>query len=82
MKMKVAKFCERNIEVTDAGKVKDILRRDYQDEVDVVVVDCFRRCLECRVKPFCRIQLTTIEANDGDILVTKIIQSVRRETFS
>ncbi|MFV2049572.1 MULTISPECIES: DUF1450 domain-containing protein [Bacillaceae] len=80
--MKVAKFCERNIEVTDAGKVKDILRRDYQDEVDVVVVDCFRRCLECRVKPFCRIQLTTIEANDGDILVTKIIQSVRRETFS
>jgi uncharacterized protein YuzB (UPF0349 family) len=78
--MKVAKFCERNVEVTGANKVIDILRRDYQDDLAVCVVDCFRRCLECRVKPFCRIQLTTIEDNNEEVLVKKILQTVRKET--
>lgn len=77
--MRVAKFCERNITFAGTGEAIDILRRDYQDEVSVAVVDCFRRCLQCRVKPFCRIQLTTIEANDAKALVDKVIQTVRRE---
>jgi uncharacterized protein YuzB (UPF0349 family) len=80
MRMRVAKFCERNIEVTEAGKVINILGQDYKDEVEVCVVDCFRRCLECRVKPFCRIQLTTIEADGEKTLVKKILQIVRGET--
>ncbi|WP_257984389.1 hypothetical protein [Neobacillus cucumis] len=32
--------------------------------------------LECREKPFCRIQLTTVEAKDAEGLVNKIIQSI------
>lgn len=76
MKMRAAKFCERNVKVTEAGKAADILRRDYEDEVEVCVVDCFRRCLECRVKPFSRIQLTTVEAGDADSLVQKILQAI------
>ncbi|RBW69581.1 DUF1450 domain-containing protein [Bacillus taeanensis] len=77
--MRSAKFCERNVKVTEAGEAVDILQRDYADEVKVYVVDCFRRCLECRVKPFSRIQLTTIEAKDGETLVNKIIETVRGE---
>ncbi|MFC3884475.1 DUF1450 domain-containing protein [Bacillus songklensis] len=80
MRVRVAKFCERNIKVTPAGEAIDILRRSYQDDVEVRIVDCFRRCLECRVKPFCRIQLTTMEADKPEILVEKILQTVRRET--
>ncbi|MGF9714269.1 DUF1450 domain-containing protein [Paenibacillus sp. JMULE4] len=78
--MRVAKFCERNIKSAGSGEAIDMLQRDYRDEVSVVVVDCFRRCLQCREKPFCRIQLTTIEANDAKALVEKIIQTARRET--
>lgn len=77
--MRVAKFCERNIQVTDAAKVIDTLRQDYPDVVKVNVVDCFRRCLECRVKPFCRIQLTTVEANDGETLVRKVLETAGKE---
>ncbi|MDQ1002081.1 uncharacterized protein YuzB (UPF0349 family) [Neobacillus niacini] len=75
--MRVAKFCERNIKVTDADKVIDLLRLHYQNDVDVRIVDCFSRCLECRVRPFFRIQLTTIEANDARILINKILQTVK-----
>lgn len=75
--MRVAKFCERNIEFTDAGKAIKILRQNYKDEVEVVITDCFRRCLRCRELPFCRIQLTTIEANDAETLVKQIVQTVR-----
>ena len=78
--MRVAKFCERNIQFTEADKAIDILRQNYKDDVTVGVVDCFRRCLKCRVQPFCRIQLTTIEANDAEALVKQILQTVRRET--
>ncbi|MCM3117831.1 YuzB family protein [Neobacillus sp. MER 74] len=78
--MRVAKFCERNIKVTDADKVIDLLRLHYQNDVDVSIVDCFRRCLECRVRPFCRIQLTTIEADDAESLVNKILQTVKTIT--
>lgn len=74
--MRAAKFCERNVKVTEAGKAVEILRLDYKDEVEVCIVDCFRRCLECRVKPFSRIQLTTIEAGDADSLVKKILEAV------
>ena len=75
--MRVAKFCEQNIKVTDADKVIDLLRLHYQNEVEVSIVDCFRRCLECRKRPFCRIQLTTIEAKDAGSLVNKILQAIR-----
>jgi uncharacterized protein YuzB (UPF0349 family) len=75
--MRVAKFCERNIKVTDADKVIDLLRLHYQNDVDVRIVDCFSRCLECRVRPFCRIQLTTIEAVDARSLINKILQTVK-----
>ncbi|NYE04363.1 uncharacterized protein YuzB (UPF0349 family) [Bacillus niacini] len=75
--MRVAKFCERNIKVTDADKVIDLLSLHYQNTVDVRIVDCFSRCLECRVRPFCRIQLTTIEADDAESLINKILQTVK-----
>lgn len=75
--MRVAKFCKRNIKVTDADKVIDLLRLHYQNDVDVRIVDCFSRCLECRVRPFCRIQLTTIEADDCGSLINKILQTVK-----
>ena len=75
--MRVAKFCERNIKVTDADKVIELLRLHFQNDVDVRIVDCFSRCLECRVRPFCRIQLTTIEADDAESLINKILQTVK-----
>ncbi len=75
-RMRVAKFCERNIQFTEADKAIDILRQHYKDDVAISVVDCFRRCLKCRVQPFCRIQLTTIEANDAETLVKQILQTV------
>jgi uncharacterized protein YuzB (UPF0349 family) len=75
--MRVIKFCERNIKVTDADKVFDLLRLYYQNDVEVRIVDCFRRCLECRVRPFCRIQLTTIEAKDAGSLVNKILEAIK-----
>jgi uncharacterized protein YuzB (UPF0349 family) len=75
--MRVAKFCERNIKVTDTDKAIELLRLRYHNEVDVSIVDCFRRCLECRVRPFCRIQLTTIEADDAETLINKILQTVK-----
>jgi uncharacterized protein YuzB (UPF0349 family) len=77
--MRVAKFCERNVQFTDADKAIEILQQHYQDKVEVRVVDCFRRCLRCRVQPFCRIQLTTIEANNADDLVLQIVQAVQGE---
>ena len=73
----MAKFCERNIKVTDADKVIDLLRLDYKNDVDVRIVDCFSRCLECSVRPFYRIQLTTIEADDAGSLINKILQTVK-----
>ncbi|MCM3790533.1 YuzB family protein [Domibacillus indicus] len=78
--MRVAKFCKRNIEATEAGKVINILRRDYQGIVEPKTVGCFKRCLECRVTPFCRIQLTTIEAKNVNALVKKIIQTVNERS--
>ncbi|MDP4106356.1 MAG: DUF1450 domain-containing protein [Bacillota bacterium] len=75
--MRVAKFCERNIQFTDADKAIEILRQNHKDVVDVYVTDCFRRCLRCREKPFSRIQLTTIEANNAEDLVKQILQTVQ-----
>jgi hypothetical protein len=75
--MRVAKFCERNIKVTDADRVIELLRLHYKKDVDVRIVDCFSRCLECRVRPFCRIQLTTIEADDAGSLINRILQTVK-----
>lgn len=77
--MRVAKFCERNIQFTEAGKAIESLRQNYTEYVEVRVVDCFRRCLRCRVQPFCRIQLTTVEASDGESLVKQILQAVQKE---
>lgn len=79
--MRVAKFCEQNIKTTAAGKALNILSTQHQEVVDTRIVDCFRRCLECRVKPFCRIQLTTVEADDANSLVTKILQTLKLEAF-
>jgi len=76
--MRVAKFCEKNIEFTDADQAIKSLRQNYKEDVEVRVVDCFRRCLRCSVKPFCRIQLTTIEADDAKSLVQQILQVVHR----
>jgi uncharacterized protein YuzB (UPF0349 family) len=64
-------------EFTDACKAIEILRQNHKDEVDVVITDCFRRCLRCKELPFCRIQLTTIEENDAETLVEQIVQTVR-----
>lgn len=75
--MRVAKFCERNIEFTEVGKAIEILQQNYKEDVTISIVDCFRRCLKCRVQPFCRIQLTTIEANDAESLVKQILQTVQ-----
>lgn len=75
--MRVVKFCERNIKVTDADKVIDLLRMHFQKDVEVRIVDCFRRCLACGERPFCRIQLTTIEAKDAGSLVSKILQAIK-----
>lgn len=75
--MRVAKFCERNIQFTDADKAIEILRQNHKDVVDVYVTDCYRRCLRCREQPFCRIQLTTIEANNAEDLVKQILQTVQ-----
>ncbi|WP_373889903.1 DUF1450 domain-containing protein [Neobacillus cucumis] len=77
--MRVAKFCERNIEFTEADKAIESLRMNYRDDIEIRVVDCFRRCLKCRVQPFCRIRLTTIEANDAEALVKQILKAVQRE---
>jgi uncharacterized protein YuzB (UPF0349 family) len=77
--MRVAKFCERNLNFTDASKAVDILKQNHKDDVEVVVTDCFRRCLRCRELPFCRIQLTTIEANDAESLVEQVVQTVRSQ---
>ena len=74
--MRVAKFCERNVERTESSEAVSILRKKYSDVVQVQVVDCFRRCLECRRKPFCRIQFDTIESSDAESLVEKIIEKV------
>ncbi|WP_424767550.1 hypothetical protein [Paenibacillus sp. sgz302251] len=72
--MKTAKFCERNLKLLPALEAVDILRREHKDLVEIRIVDCFRRCLACRSAPFCRVQLTTIEALDAVSLVGKIIQ--------
>ncbi|MEW9667951.1 DUF1450 domain-containing protein [Ammoniphilus sp. 3BR4] len=72
----MAKFCERNVEGTDAKTAIQQLEREYSNEVEIRIVDCFRRCLQCRVKPFCRIQLTTIEAEHASALVDKVMQTV------
>jgi uncharacterized protein YuzB (UPF0349 family) len=77
--MRVAKFCVRNIQFTEAGKAIESLRQNYNESIEVRVVDCFRRCLKCRVQPFCRIQLTTVEASDGKSLVKQILQAVQKE---
>lgn len=77
--MRVAKFCENNLQSAGTDEVIQILQREHRDEVEVRIVDCFRRCLACRVKPFCRIQLTTIEADDAAALVEQIRLFVREE---
>jgi uncharacterized protein YuzB (UPF0349 family) len=78
MTMRVAKFCRRNVERTEAANVVEILRKDFSSEVEVCVVDCFRRCLQCHVKPFSRIQLTTLEDDDAQALVNRIMDKVRQ----
>ncbi|WP_442870465.1 DUF1450 domain-containing protein [Aneurinibacillus sp. Ricciae_BoGa-3] len=76
----MAKFCEQNSKLAETARAIDALRREYHDEVEVCIVDCFRRCLACRTQPFCRIQLTTIEAGNGSTLVEKILQTIRHGT--
>ncbi|NHN30538.1 DUF1450 domain-containing protein [Paenibacillus agricola] len=78
MTKRVAKFCKRNVERTEAASVVDLLRKDFAEEVDVSIVDCFRRCLQCHVLPFCRIQLTTIEDGDAQVLAKRIMDQVRQ----
>lgn len=73
--MKTAKFCERNLRLPAALEAIDILQREHNGRVALHVVDCFRRCLACRSMPFCRIRLTTVEAQDAASLIEKIIQN-------
>lgn len=75
--MRVVKFCKRNVSRGLSRRAFEQLRTCHHQEVDVRITDCFRRCLECRVKPFCRIQLVTIEAQDEDALVHKVLQMIR-----
>ncbi|MFB5188739.1 DUF1450 domain-containing protein [Alicyclobacillus fastidiosus] len=75
--MRVAKFCKRNVSRGLSREAVRRLKKAHRKEVDVQIVDCCRRCLACRVQPFCRIQLTTIEAPDSDTLVQRILQAVR-----
>ncbi|MCF8565529.1 YuzB family protein [Alicyclobacillus tolerans] len=78
--MRVAKFCKRNVSRGLSRKAVERLKKFHRKEVDVQIVDCFHRCLQCRVKPFCRIQLTTIEAPDSDALVKKVLEAVREDS--
>ncbi|WP_240675707.1 DUF1450 domain-containing protein [Ammoniphilus sp. CFH 90114] len=73
----MAKFCERNVHTTEAKEAIDILQEQYASVVEVRVVDCFRRCLQCRVRPFCRIQLETIEAEGANELVEKVLENIK-----
>ncbi|UOF92016.1 DUF1450 domain-containing protein [Fodinisporobacter ferrooxydans] len=77
-KKRMALFCKRNVEVGGARTVVDLLEREHKDEIEVRIVDCFKRCLACSRTPFCRMQLTTLEAGDGNALIEKIIQTARK----
>ncbi|MHC5532958.1 DUF1450 domain-containing protein [Priestia megaterium] len=77
--MAVIKFCEQNIKLPETNKTIKTLHQKQYDNIEICIVDCFRRCLKCRIKPFCRIQLITIEANNEESLVKKIIQTVQKE---
>lgn len=72
----MASFCIQNVKVGGAKEVVDILERDYKDRVEVRVLDCFKRCLECKKQPFCKMKLETIQADDAQGLVEKIISKV------
>ncbi|OMP66254.1 DUF1450 domain-containing protein [Domibacillus epiphyticus] len=74
--MRAIKFCKKNLKVTESQIAKHIFQTNYSNLLNVYETDCFRRCLQCRVKPFCRIQLTTIEADDAKTLVDKVIQKI------
>ena len=76
--MRVIKFCEQNIRRTDSCHTLEVLEQEYDDLVKIFVTDCFRRCLRCRIKPFCRIQLETIEGDDAHDLLNKIQQHLDR----
>ncbi|GMA65158.1 DUF1450 domain-containing protein [Alicyclobacillus fastidiosus] len=76
--MRVAKFCRRNVSRGLSREAVRRLKKIHRKEVGVQIVDCCRRCLACRVQPFCRIQLTTIEAPDSDTLVQRILEAVRK----
>ena len=77
--MKVIKFGEQNIKLSETIKTIKTLQQKRYDNIEICIVDCFRRCLRCRMMPFCRIQLITIEAKDEESLVEKIIQTVQKE---
>lgn len=76
--MRAVKFCENNLRRTESKEAMHILQRDYSDILKVYETDCFRRCLQCRLKPFCRIQLETIEADNAMELVDKVFQAVNK----
>lgn len=74
--MRAVKFCKNNLRATESKKAMHILQQDYSHLLNVYETDCFRRCLQCRIKPFCRIQLQTIDADDAESLVQKVIHSL------
>ncbi|MCP8969989.1 DUF1450 domain-containing protein [Ectobacillus ponti] len=67
---RVVQFCHNN---KPGQEAVDLLQREYGGQIEVRVMDCFRRCLECRKRPFCRMQLRTIEAEDTAELIEKIM---------
>lgn len=71
--IRAVKFCHRNIKRTDSSETLDVLKQEYKDVVSAYVTDCFRRCLRCRVNPFCRIQLETIEGENAHDLLNKVL---------
>ncbi|EGQ27831.1 hypothetical protein HMPREF9372_0166 [Sporosarcina newyorkensis 2681] len=78
--MRAVKFCENNLRRTGSEQAKETLQKEYSELVNVYETGCFRRCLRCRVKPFCQIQLQTIEAENAEALVEKVIRYVNEKS--
>jgi len=75
--MRAVKFCTKNLRLEESKTAFQTLQTDYAEIVTVHETDCFRRCLQCKVKPYCRVQLDTIEAVNADLLVEKVLEYIK-----
>lgn len=78
--MRAVKFCKNNLRRTTSTQAKEILQKDFSKLVNVYETGCFKRCLRCRIKPFCQIQLETIEAENAEELVERVVRYVGERT--